>query len=73
MLNREVCESCVKIQLLAYYTYEEARQHWLDRFRDFWDTTRCCKCVKTGNDFKETDDPPNFCPYILEHTVNKNA
>ena len=68
MLNKKVCINCVE--------REFSNPILVDRlFRINWNKLRIAPCLPSPPSFSAKscsidDDPPDFCPYRLEHIVS---
>jgi len=67
MLNKEVCQKCIasrKAMFVHAHRYTEELF-----FQENWDYYRYVYCTPTAIAMIR-DNPPDYCPYILEHLIN---
>ena len=66
MLNKEICIRCIK-----KYVINKTGWNWLYYFEKNWkDGDVACPALFASNKYGKTlENPPDWCPYILEHLM----
>ena len=69
MLNKEICKKC-----RLNHVYERFKNRVSCEFDRNWKRKWIeCMCGKKINFRRINCNPPEDCPYLLEHTVNEDA
>jgi len=66
MLVKDICRLCKLKE-------KESIKRLTDMFEDWWDINKKVICIECNKVMEIDSDPPEECPYLLEHIVSERV